>query len=1313
MTTQQPMQRQLQQLQELENVFMEDNRPGPAAAARMVSKLRNADPDIRYMTLADLRSTLMNNPDSLYLREDVTCAKILQGLLEALIDKNGDVQNEALAALGAFVRNVTPNMYCPIIDKVSFIAMKDAASDNSVAALGLRTIVANLERPGVTGRRGQRELDSYNAVSKALVPRLIGHHVLPKMKGTPLPSPKGMLKDNVKLGTDSNSLDLLIDVTCGFGAMLQADEVQALQEAAMGMLENVKSSPAVKKKALAALSALAPYFHDQLLANVVSYTIEKLQNPQVSNQDEKNYLHLYGILARSSSQKFGSYLQKLTPLMLAPLSQQKLDEQLEEENEGEEEEPEKNKAMEEVREAALTAIENCLKYCPAEMRADQDKVIQATMRFLKYEQNSMDNDEDMEDEPSDPDMDEDFEEETGFEEEEDVRWKVRRCTAKATRALVDSMEPNEEALYSIIAPALVSRFKEGEEAVRLEVLEALSAVVSKSVGSMTAPVQPLAQPSRKRRRVNDCNAALGGSASTLSENGPKGLVMVFPDIVKGATRLLKTSTDQTKTKSAFLLRDAVMAHGGGLADLMDQVIDAAVGAMVSGPTPTVQEKALRVSVMQLLKAIADTHSFDVLQPQLAKILPDLSQVVKGRNSSVSLATLETIEALAKALTPPRCTNSSSAQSLRELFKIVTEPVSANDVITDVRRKAVSVLGVFIGRTSGQSVNLLGQNERFSGQQMIADRLKKEVTRLAAVHAVDTIALLAQSKKDFKPGYMSDVALELGKHLSMASRALRGASLGALRTICLNQACCECLDDKTVSQLIKMLVPLLKSDDLHMVVPTLIILAALVHENADLVVTPTIIEGICHVVTLSNANAAADALIPCVEAIGRSGQDKELMTALLETGIKGDIDVTGQVIGTLLVTGGPKTGVVLDDFTKELQRKESPEKTCLALAVLGEAGLRMGVKSPLRPETFESSFADEQDKVKLAAAIALGRAGAGNVKEYLPKIMDALGRGSQYLLLHSVKELLLHSTVEEYIKPYAQQLWQNVISSGQADNDKVVGAECIGRLAVIEPAVYLPQMQSLLQNSQPAIRGMAISAMRYVFSDAEVSIDAHMKGAIGPMLTTMLADSDVDNQRLALTTFKSALQNKSNLVIPRLSRLLPLIMQATAIRSELVHEVMMGPFKHKIDDGLEMRTTAYETLFALIGTPVAQTKMDTSAIFHRVTDGLRDEHEIKLLSCLIINKLIDLAPDETSRQLDNFAPVFKAILSVRPKETSVKQELEKMAEQNRSVAKTSVVLQRKANSSDCPVWREYFAALRKDYPTLYKYAEHEVYEDTTV
>ncbi len=88
---------------------------------------------------------------------------------------------------------------------------------------------------------------------------------------------------------------------------------------------------------------------------------------------------------------------------------------------------------------------------------------------------------------------------------------------------------------------------------------------------------------------------------------------------------------------------------------------------------------------------------------------------------------------------------------------------------------------------------------------------------------------------------------------------------------------------------------------------------------------------------------------------------------------------------------------------------------------------------------------------------------------------------------------------------------------------------------------------------------------------------------------------------------------------------------------------------------------------------AYSRTSTTDLFDRVVDGLEDEHEIKVLCNLMLTKLIGLDPDEAQRRLDNIAERFRRVLSFKPKENAVKQELEKVEESRRGVLKVTIAL----------------------------------------
>lgn len=100
--------------------------------------------------------------------------------------------------------------------------------------------------------------------------------------------------------------------------------------------------------------------------------------------------------------------------------------------------------------------------------------------------------------------------------------------------------------------------------------------------------------------------------------------------------------------------------------------------------------------------------------------------------------------------------------------------------------------------------------------------------------------------------------------------------------------------------------------------------------------------------------------------------------------------------------------------------------------------------------------------------------------------------------------------------------------------------------------------------------MVIQATRFTLSDSDEDFDEVLRPILVPMLISMLNDSNLENRRLALGVLNSATHNKSEMILPKLSELVPLVMKESMVKPELIREVQMGPFKHKVDDGLEIR-----------------------------------------------------------------------------------------------------------------------------------------------
>lgn len=72
----------------------------------------------------------------------------------------------------------------------------------------------------------------------------------------------------------------------------------------------------------------------------------------------------------------------------------------------------------------------------------------------------------------------------------------------------------------------------------------------------------------------------------------------------------------------------------------------------------------------------------------------------------------------------------------------------------------------------------------------------------------------------------------------------------------------------------------------------------------------------------------------------------------------------------------------------------------------------------------------------------------------------------------------------------------------------------------------------------------------------------------------------------------------------------------------MREVNLGPFNHKVDDGLDLRKAAYECVFTLLRT--FPTHLDLEALFTAlVPSGLEDTQDIKYVTCQILGSMANM------------------------------------------------------------------------------------------
>jgi cullin-associated NEDD8-dissociated protein 1 len=206
-------------------------------------------------------------------------------------------------------------------------------------------------------------------------------------------------------------------------------------------------------------------------------------------------------------------------------------------------------------------------------------------------------------------------------------------------------------------------------------------------------------------------------------------------------------------------------------------------------------------------------------------------------------------------------------------------------------------------------------------------------------------------------------------------------------------------------------------------------------------------------------------------------------------------------------------------------------------------------------------------------------------------------------------------------------------------DRNLASECVGQYLLTRPQQFSNLLDVIsyqgtylfkdhAKSPSWRVRATFIAAIRFTMSDstdAGRALDAIL-GARVVEFFNLLKDPELEVRRQTLVTLNAAAHSKPFLIKNQLPHLLPLLYTELEPRKELMRVVVMGPFKHTIDDGLEARRSAYEALYSVLENLFpAINKMDEFVA--KVVKGLDDQHEIKILCSLMLTRLATAAPLE--------------------------------------------------------------------------------------
>lgn len=1204
--------------------------------SNLLEKMTSTDKDFRFMATNDLMLELQK--DSIKLDEDSE-RKVVTMLLRLLEDKNGEVQNLAVKCLAPLVGKVKEPQVEMMVDMLCSNMMSDKEQLRDISSMGLKTVIAELplSSSGVSLTAG---------VCKKIASQLIGAMGKPE-----------------DVSVHLEALDILSDMLARLSGALVSFH-SSLLSSLLAQLTSTRM--AVRKRSILALGHLVPCSSPALFSQLTEHLMAELvKGPGTSMT--RTYIQCLATVSRQGGHRVGEHLEKLVPMVVHLTGVED----------------------DELREYCFQAFEAFIRRCPQEMSPHVATVTQLCLKFMIFDPNYNYDDDDEEDSMDVEDgVDEESDDE--YSDDDDMSWKVRRSSIKCLEALIHTRRDMLLSFYSSISPALLARFKEREENVRADVFAAFSMLL-------------------RQTRVGPGHHGLVSAASDRDANqGDEATVAMLkkqvPVIVKALHRQLKDKSVKSRQGCFCLLTELAHTVPGAL----EEHIPALIPGVVCSLTDKSTSSTMRVDALSFLHVLLLSHPPQAFQPHLQVLLPPVVACMEDSFYKITSEALLVTQQLVQVMRPLERTAAGGGFDPKPFVKQVFSPtlkrLKATDIDQEVKERAISCMGHMVCH--------LGDHLGAELQGVLAiflDRMKNEITRLTAVQTL-TLVTASPLKIDLS-SILPEALAVLASFLRKNQRALKLSTLACLTALVSHY--CSCIQPAALEAVLGELPAQVDEGDMHVSQVSVCLLTCVARTAPSSLghISSLVLPGVFRLIHSPLLQGGAlGAILDLLQALVLSkstncgyGQLLQTLTAPFHSRApaadsaavhRQSYQSVARCVAALSSACPKETPGTVASLVQEVRSPSSPEAArILALLCLGEVGRSgsLGASKEVQGVILEA-FSSPSEEVKTAASCALGSMAVGGLDDYLPFLLREVSAQPrrQYLLLHSLKEVISACPASS-LSPHVESIWALLFQNCQCQEEgtRNLVAECLGKLTVVNPAQLLPRLRQQLHTSSPVARSTVVTAIKFTIVDQPAPVDALLKDCIGDFL--MLQDEDINVRRVALVMFNSAAHNKPSLIQGLLGHILPHLYKETQIRKDLIREVEMGPFKHTVDDGLDVRKAAFECMYTLLDSCLEG--LDVLQFLDHVEEGLKDHYDIRMLTFLMLTRLASLCPAAVFQRLDRLVEPLKATCSTKVKAGSVKQEFEKQEELRRSAMRAVAALLAVPEVERSPIMADFATQIR--------------------
>jgi cullin-associated NEDD8-dissociated protein 1 len=1228
------------------------------------------------MATNDMIAELKKNP-----RIDVMLERrICEAVLRQLDDTNADVQSVAIKCISQLVLTVQEQSIQDIVESLCHHLLSGKEGLTDIYSIGLKCVVT-----GAPTSNGP-------VIARGLTSRLLD----------------GISSDRSESqSVRSECIAVLKDLLTRFGV-----ECGSTHENTMGvLLTQVGSAKSVvHKRATTCLGVLAPYLPDHLLSRLATTLLQRIESAKgSSNENVHAYIQAIGRISRSVGHRLGRSIDSIIPLFLEYLG-----------DPADDNEALQSESVCELRENILHAFEAFAERCPAEVAAHMDTMLDRVIGFMAFDPNYTydDSDEDSDAEMADGSDYED-EEEDDYDDyddfggdDDDNTWKVRRASVKVIQAFIVSRPELLQQLYNQCTDSLVGRLKEREESVKTSIIVCLEELMKTTASRRRAGSRG---GSAGASRTDGVVALLEGKKDAIV-NAICRLLKDKKTSVKVKTALFGLFShfmnaldlgSPAGTAGGAVSGQGISAHFNMLVPLLATALRDRNGN-------------LKLQVLQFLQMVLESHASATVSPHATALIPAVIACASEDWYKIIAQSLRVISAFVCVLRPiikdsggrwflssaAPAAGSVEGELLGKMFDVTLMRLSQNDIDQEIKDCAIEAMGGLVAHFGDcDDQNGIGLAIP-SIWPLIQTRLRNEVTRIATLSALRRIA---ESPLDTSIAViLEDIVQCLASFMRQQLRTLKLAALITSDAILRKWG--RDVSPTSYASLIEHMSGLVNDRDLHMSHLALKVASSAVLANASAnqavvqqyVLSPAL--SLAASPVLQERSLCLTALLELFATLVLNGLSASELLGMLVQPIqkqgecsKQTIASVSKCVATACLNAGASANAecsrAVETFVQQVAAHLSDgsgiskSSAQLALYCIGEIGAQRDLSAHENSlsATVLSAIASKTDDVRSAAAFCLGSMAVGNMNVYVPKVLAALQSGSnQYQLLTSIKEMVsrhvdssigaarsgsssdgagssksseMPRSARLDFSPFMAQVLPVLRASSSVEEEAVrnMVAECFGKLAVLDARNLLPELTSMTQSEDKLARWTAMSSLRYaVISETPETREA-LKANIGTYLA-LLNDADLDVKRAALLSLNAIIHHQSDLVQDLLAgQVMSVLYEATKI--VLVRVIDLGPFKHKVDDGLPLRKAAYACMDSIL--TELRPYVDVSEFIPKVCEGLKDSNtDVKMLCHQLLIKLCRVAPADVYSSLATILPALDKAVTKKAKDAQVGTEAER-------------------------------------------------------